>query len=1043
MECYDEAIHVCPHCGYVEGTPAREAYHLTPGTILNGKYQVGRVLGYGGFGVTYIGYDRLLGHKIAIKEYLPGEFATRSAGTSAVTIFTGDKEEQFYGGIRKFSDEAKRLAQMDGVRGVVRIIDTFSENNTSYIVMEYLDGENLKQRLDREKKIPVEEAIKIILPVLDALQSVHEKGMLHRDISPDNIFLTKSGEVKLLDFGAARYATTAHSRSLSVIVKQGFAPEEQYRSRGNQGTWTDVYACGATLYKMITGVTPEDAMERKEKDELLPPSKLGVKVDKNTETAIMNAMNILIEDRTQTAAEFKEELTSETGVKVKKSHLKIADVGKWPKWVKIASSVAAAAIVTVLILALAGVFRIGPDETETPGLGSGQLYMIQVTGRSVEDARAALLAVDLSSDTEDGVYSTTPAGWVYEQSIDKGQIVEKGTVIQLTFSKGLEKVTLEDLAGKTKAEAEAWLKEMGFTSAVEEIPSSIEPGTVVRTDPEPGDIDKGSEVKLYISKGMENLDPTKETTVPDVVGKTEQEAERLASDAGMYIKTKKAISDTVPEGQVISQSPKGGAKAHEADTLEVVVSEGAKKKQKVPSIMYEKKNTAASRLSERNLKAKYVYKESDYPTDTVIGVSPSVGSNVYEGDTITVTLSRYKVDPNPGPGPGPEPTTSTEPDPTTDVPPGPGPVPKVSVPNVVGKSVSGASSTLSGAGLKLGDRKTEWTTNKSNDGKIKSQSPGSGSSVNQGTAVDVVVYAYDDPKPKVSVPNIAGKSVSDAKTILSGSGLKLGTQSKEKTSNKNNDGKIKSQDPKSGSSVDQGSTVNVVVYEYEPGPVTISVPNVVGKSVSDASAILSNSGFKLGTQTKESTTTKSNDGKIKSQDPKSGSSAEKGAAVNVVVYEYSDEYVTVPVLTNYKYSQASSVLAEEQLVLGSNVSYYHSDSKSDGMILAYSPSGKVKKGTTITVSVCDNSKKTLYRISRVVSTETVKTTSANPPANDTDTVKYYLVAGSPKTEGGVQVWYWTKLTWGPWSDYGETEYQEEKNKIRVETKTVNKYPDFN
>ena len=94
MECYDEAIHVCPHCGYVEGTPAREAYHLTPGTVLNGKYQVGRVLGYGGFGVTYIGYDRLLGHKIAIKEYLPGEFATRSAGTSAVTIFTGDKEEQ-------------------------------------------------------------------------------------------------------------------------------------------------------------------------------------------------------------------------------------------------------------------------------------------------------------------------------------------------------------------------------------------------------------------------------------------------------------------------------------------------------------------------------------------------------------------------------------------------------------------------------------------------------------------------------------------------------------------------------------------------------------------------------------------------------------------------------------------------------------------------------------------------------------------------------------------------------------------------------------
>ncbi len=938
MECYDESFKVCPHCGYVQGTPAKEAYHLTPGSYLQGKYQVGRVLGYGGFGVTYIGYDNLLRQKVAIKEYLPGEFATRSAGTAAVTIFTGDKEEQFLGGIRKFSDEAQRLAKMDNVPGVVRIYDTFSENNTAYIVMEYLDGENLKQRLEREGKIPVEEAVQIIIPVLEALEGVHSTGMLHRDVSPDNIFLTKKGEVKLLDFGAARYATTTHSRSLSVVVKQGFAPEEQYRSRGNQGPWTDVYACGATLYKMITGVTPEDAMERKEKDELIPPSKMGIKIDSNTETAIMNAMNILGEDRTQSAAAFKEELLAESKVKRRAGKWKLPDVGRWPKWVKIASATAAAAVVTVLVLALTGVIKFTSKEEVDVTIGQDQLYMIQTTGQSVESARQALLDVGLSADTADGVYSKTRAGWVYEQSVPKGMIVEKGTLITLTFSKGVEQETLEELSGMTREEAEAWLTEHGFKASVEEIPSSAEPNSVVRTEPEAGDIDKGSEVKLFISKGLENLDPTKETTVPDVVGKTKEEGEKLATDAGMYYKTKTAVSDTVPEGQIISQNPQGGAKAHQADTLEVVVSEGKNKKVKVPSIMYEKKATAASKLSAKNLKPSYKYQDSEYPDDTVIGVSPSVGSSVNEGDTITVTLSKY-----------------------------------------VGSATANTGESSSTQKSTASTEKKTTTTEKKTTEKNSSAT------------------TEKKTEQKTTEKKTTEKKTTEKKTEEASSEIPIGT---------------------------------------------VSVPNVVNKTASDASAILSNSGLSMGSVVYEKTTDKSKDGKVISQDPSSGSSVKKGSTVTVFVGQYSDDQVTVPDLTRYTKSQAKSILEGEGLKLGSSVTYYHSKSKADGDILDYSPKGKVDKGTTIQISVVDNSKKTQYSISEAVSTETITTKSSNSPGDDSDTIEYFLESGSPKTVDGEKVWYWKKVTWGAWSDYGDTQYSEVAMKRRVRNKTVYKYPEY-
>lgn len=174
---------LCPICGYAEGTKAKEAYHIVPGTILKKKYLVGKVLGYGGFGVTYIGYDAVLEKKVAIKEYLPSEFATRMPGQQTLSVFTGEAEEQFNEGLKSFIDEARRLAKFSDVPGIVKILDTFSENSTSYIVMELLEGTTLSEVLKEKGKMNYDEAETIISSILVSLSEVHKSGIIHRDIT--------------------------------------------------------------------------------------------------------------------------------------------------------------------------------------------------------------------------------------------------------------------------------------------------------------------------------------------------------------------------------------------------------------------------------------------------------------------------------------------------------------------------------------------------------------------------------------------------------------------------------------------------------------------------------------------------------------------------------------------------------------------------------------------------------------------------------------------------------------------------------------------
>ena len=305
---------LCPHCGYIEGTEPPGGQYLLPRTMLSGKYLIGKGLGHGGFGITYLAYDTVLKRKLAIKEYLPQDCATRAVGQSRVSPFSGEeKQEQFEYGVDKFLEEARTLAQFDGHPNIVGVRDFFKENGTAYLVMNFLSGETLKDYLRRHNRaLGYQQALKIMLPVMDALRTVHAAGVLHRDVSPDNIFLTNGGQVKLIDFGAARQPRDGQ-RSISVILKPGYAPEEQYRSRGKQGPWTDVYATGATLYRAITGKVPAESLDRLDQDTLAPPSQLGVRIPPEAEAALLRAMAVRATDRYQSIQAFKDALALAEG----------------------------------------------------------------------------------------------------------------------------------------------------------------------------------------------------------------------------------------------------------------------------------------------------------------------------------------------------------------------------------------------------------------------------------------------------------------------------------------------------------------------------------------------------------------------------------------------------------------------------------------------------------------------------------------------------------------------------------------------------------
>lgn len=296
----------CPYCGKKPNNE-NPAHHLPVNSELHNKYIVGNSIGEGGFGITYVGYDKTLDIRIAVKEFFPSGYANRNNTVSkAVTLNKSSLSDYFRHGKEGFMREAKSIAKFSSEDGIVDVRDYFTENETAYIVMEYLDGENLGNYIAKHGNFSAEKIFSLLLPIMRSLEKMHKEGIIHRDISPDNLMYLKSGEIKLMDFGSARYFSSAEQKTMSIMLKPGYAPYEQYSKNGHQGPWTDVYGLCATIYKCITGVTPLDSLDRFQNDTLKKPSALSADITEVLENVLMYGLAIYHDNRCQSMTDLIE-----------------------------------------------------------------------------------------------------------------------------------------------------------------------------------------------------------------------------------------------------------------------------------------------------------------------------------------------------------------------------------------------------------------------------------------------------------------------------------------------------------------------------------------------------------------------------------------------------------------------------------------------------------------------------------------------------------------------------------------------------------------
>lgn len=287
---------------------------LKPGVILKERYKIEEVIGAGGFGITYRAWDPLLQSYVAIKEYYPSGIATRSADSSKVCVPVGQEQREYHRGKIRFLKEAQDVARFQSEPNIVSIYDYLEENDTAYMVMEYLHGCTLKQYIrEHGGRLDTDHILHICLSVLDALAVVHKAGMIHRDISPENIFICEDLTVKLIDFGAAEQVYLDGEQTMSVVLKPGYAPPEQYAKKDKQGPWTDIYALGATLYFAATGEKPEESFGRVLEDTIKPVCEVNPEIPRAMSQVIMRAMSVKIEDRYQTVEAMREALLAGEG----------------------------------------------------------------------------------------------------------------------------------------------------------------------------------------------------------------------------------------------------------------------------------------------------------------------------------------------------------------------------------------------------------------------------------------------------------------------------------------------------------------------------------------------------------------------------------------------------------------------------------------------------------------------------------------------------------------------------------------------------------
>lgn len=781
MEFYDAQYDICPYCGYEENSGKKELLHIDAGTVLIDRYLIGNALGFGGFGVTYIGYDQKLKRKVAIKEYLPSEFATRALHQPEVMINNNEKKmQQFSAGMKKFLDEAKKLAKLSSLDGIVHIYDSFEANRTAYIVMEYLEGETLASYMKREKKLTEEAAMDIIVPVLQTLEEVHHSGIIHRDIAPDNIFLAKGQDgkthVKLIDFGASRYASTSHSKSLTVLIKPGYSPAEQYQSNGEQGTFTDVYAVGAVLYHLVTGVRPEDAFERRTqiqsggKDPLKDPSCYNDELSENFENALMNALSVRVEDRSETADAFLQELISGEPVKRRVSSIRRIDFMRWPLWAKIGVPASAAAAITLIALLAAGVIGF-KGAVGVYKLPDGMTRVPDTINANVEDAQKWLKDAALQVTQAGTVYSPgLPENVVLAQDVSAGSVVMKNTMLSLTVSTGKEIYQMPDLTGMTEDYARQALECMGVAVTMQDgEKNGVSAGCVTAQSIEPyAEIGTGDEVTLTVSRGIRGADGA----APYLVGLSYENALGAAAEAGLTLTvTRKEFSHDCAEPTIKTQAVQASETAADGTVgVELLMPWHSFQ---MPNLNYKTEGDAAQILANMGVHANVSQESNELiAAGLVFAQDRAKGETLEPGDTVAITVS-----------------TGGKP---------------FAMPSIVGMSESEAKKLLAEAGLAV-EVEYSYDAN-AKEGNIISQGIEANTDVTRGTTVKLVVCSRDG---LVTVASVIGMSRDAAESAIKGQNLKVTVNLIE--CDDSQAGQVLSQLPAAGSSQKEGTTIVLTV----------------------------------------------------------------------------------------------------------------------------------------------------------------------------------------------------------------------------------------
>ncbi|MCM1159526.1 MAG: serine/threonine-protein kinase [Bacteroidales bacterium] len=487
------SMDVCQYCGLVQRDYIPTPRCLIPGTRLSNRYVIGKILGEGSFGITYIGWDEVLAFPVAVKEYYPSDLVSRDVirgNDTDVYMYANIEETEYRKKLDRFLKEARDLTRFNQFNAIVSVRDFFFENNTAYIVMDYIRGESLKAYVKREGAIDAGEVLRMFKPVLESLAKVHDVGIIHRDISPDNLLFDEEHNLVLIDFGSAELQNVDLTRSVTIMFKRGFSPEEQYRSYGKQGAWTDIYAICATMYYAMTASIPDEAIQRAIEDRVVSLWEYrNINLSNEQMKAIMKGMKIRAEERYQNVRDLHAVLYKIDEKSVSPGYSKkygliavmlgvIAVLGCWIWNVEGKRNLSDGTEKQIVITEEITDAEEATDteestDNEEPSRQSeyrGMISCIAETKDSALEQLNAMGKIEFIIEWEEDYSSTVKEGCIIGQSIAAGTLLECGEKYNITFtvSKGEKPIFTGKISKTTEANQ---MTEAGQTT---EINSSTE-----------------------------------------------------------------------------------------------------------------------------------------------------------------------------------------------------------------------------------------------------------------------------------------------------------------------------------------------------------------------------------------------------------------------------------------------------------------------------------------------------------------------------------------------------------------------------------------